>query len=147
VETPTNESAPSQPKRPVVEFLKRYLEMAEKGEITSVVLGYISSKGGAALQSTPMSPIMLNHLSKLLDRRVNREYDQAMAQASEPRATTGAGAVPAKSRQEAHLPRNVRRAFENRQKKLVKQATKKAARKKVAESVLANPPPPVAASK
>lgn len=141
METPANPPAQT-PSQRSAEFMRKYLEMAEKGEITSVVVGYIRPNGGAAVQSTPMSAIMLNHLSKLLERRVSREYDRALAQNAEAaRSSTGAGAVPEKGRQEAALPRNVRRALENRQKKLTKRAMKKVARKKLAETVIAAPTP------
>jgi len=125
----------------VVEFLRRYLDMAEKGEIQSVVLGYIKTDGGANLQSTPISPIMMNHLHKLLERRVDREYDRAIAQAADSgRQTTGAQAVPEKPHQQA-VPRKVRREVQQRVKNLQKLAAKKARKKQAAEEVIRTPAP------
>lgn len=136
---------PPSPQRPVVEFLRRYLDMAEKGEVQSVVLGYIKSDGGAAMQSTPMSAIMMNHLSTLLERRVNREYDRAIAQAAGPgRQSTGVGAVPEKPRVEAVLPRNVRRQIEKRNAKQQKATSKVARKKQAAENLVRAAIPPAA---
>lgn len=139
--TPSGQAEQAAPKRPAVEFLRRFLDMAEKGEITGVVLGYIKADGGAAVQSTPMSAVMMNHLSKLLDRRVDREYDRAIAQASAPPASTGARTVPDKSRVEAHLPRNVRRLHEKNLQKLQKKAVKGAKKKQAVEQVVRAPAP------
>lgn len=142
--TPSGQVEQPTPKRPAVEFLRRYLEMAEKGEIQSVVLGYIKADGGAAVQSTPMSAVMMNHVSKLLDRRVDREYDRAIAQASGQPTGTGARTVPDKARAEAQLPRNVRRVVQRNQQKLQEKATKTAKKKQAAENTLRAPPPPSA---
>jgi hypothetical protein len=108
-------------------MLTEYLEKAKKGELQSLILGFVRVDGGAAVQSTPMSPVMMNHLSTLLERRVAREYDRALAQANNARVGTGAGAVPETSRQSpaAKLPRKVRRAVQQRQKALQELAAKK----------------------
>lgn len=135
--TPDTEPGQTPPaEQPVVTFLKRYLEMAQKGEIQSVVLGYVRTDGGAAVQSTPMSTIMMNHLSTLLELRVAREYARAMAQASAPAATTGARGVPEKGRTEAQLPRKARRAVEQRRRNLQKLAMKEAKKKQAAAAVV-----------
>ena len=126
---------------PVVVMLSEYLEKAKKGELQSIILGFVRVDGGAAVQSTPMSPVMMNHLSTLLGRRVAREYDRALAQAnSAARPGTGAGAVPENPRQSpaAQLPRKVRRAVQQRQKALQDLAAKK--EKKARKAA---PPPPV----
>ena len=133
------QAAPS-PASPVVVMLSEYLEKAKNGELQSLILGFVRVDGGAAVQSTTMSPVMINHLSTLLERRVAREYDRALAQANNARIGTGAGAVPETSRQSpaAVLPRKVRRAVQQRQKNLQALALKKAKKEKQAA-----PPPPV----
>lgn len=138
--TSAQQTKPPQHERKVVEFLKRYLEMAEKGEIQSVVLGYVKTDGGAAVQSTPISTIMMNHLSTLLEIRVAREYRLAMEQAAGPAASTGARGVPEKPRVEAQLPRAVRRAMQKSQQKLAV----KAAKKKLAPEPVREATPPAA---
>lgn len=127
---------PAPPPSPVVVMLTEYLDKAKKGELQSIILGFVRLDGGAAVQSTPMSPVMMNHLSTLLSRRVAREYDRALAQANSARTGTGAGAVPETSRQSAQLPRKVRRAVQQRQKNLQQLAAKKARKEKPV-------PPPV----
>ncbi|HSV90887.1 MAG TPA: hypothetical protein VLH80_07290 [Nitrospiraceae bacterium] len=108
-------------------LLDRFQELAKKGELQALVIGFVKTDGGAAVQSTPMNAIMMNHLCRLIDRRVSREYDRALAQASGARATTGAGAVPENPRQSpaVQLPRNVRRQVEKAQRKLQKRAAAK----------------------
>jgi hypothetical protein len=123
-------------------MLEEYLAKAKKGELQSIIIGFVRVDGGAAVQSTPMSPVMMNHLSTLLERRVAREYDRALAQANSARGGTGAGAVPEMPRQSpaAQLPRKVRRAVQQRQKNLQQLAEKKAKQQKKPEPVIRRPP-------
>jgi hypothetical protein len=140
VETPEQAApAKTESQSVVVAFLERYLEMARKGELQAVVLGFVKVDGGAAVQSTPMSAILMNHLCRLHERRVTREYDRAIAAAAPARQTTGAGAVPDKARQEAQLPRKARRQLEERARNLQKLAKKKAIKKKAAEELVRRP--------
>lgn len=120
------QSTPPAPKvSPTVEFLEKYLAMAKAGELQSVMVGYVQMTGGAAVQTTPMSPVMLNHLSTLLERRVAREYDRALAKSSEARSPTGA--MRANSpKQTLPLPRKMRRQIELAQKKEMERLAKKA---------------------
>lgn len=135
--TPDEPVRTPDPKKPVVEFLRRYLEMAEKGELQSVVLGFVKTDGGAAVQSTPISAVMMNHLSMLLQIRVQRAYREAMAQATAPAPSTGARGVPEKARTEAILPRKVRREVQRNLQRLTK---KKAKKKQAAAQVLKRVP-------
>jgi len=121
-EQPSSTKAPAPsngPKEAIKKLLDTLQGMADKGELQGLVVGFIKMDGGAAIQSTPISPVLMNHLSRLLDRRVAREYDRALAQANGARTSTGAGAVPESSRQSpaAMLPRKVRRQVEKAQKK------------------------------
>lgn len=117
---------PAAPKvSPTVEFLEKYLAMAKAGDLQSVMVGYVQTNGGAAVQTTPMSPVMLNHLSTLLERRVAREYDRALAKSSEARSPTGA--MRTNSPKEAPpLPRKMRRQIEIAQKKEMERLARKA---------------------
>lgn len=114
--TPATDT-PATGKAALALMLEGFLEMVEADKIQSLVIGYVGVDGGAAIQSTPMSPVMLNHVSKLLERRVNRQYDQALARANAPRAPSGG--VPEVPRQDpTKLPRNVRRQVEKAQRKM-----------------------------
>lgn len=124
METP-DQSAPVPKISPTVEFLEKYLAMAKAGDLQSVMVGYVQMNGGAAVQTTPMSPVMLNHLSTLLERRVAREYDRALAKSSEARSPTGA--MRSNSPKAAPpLPRKVRRQIEIAQKKEMERLGRKA---------------------
>lgn len=121
----TTDKNPETPQSPVAVLLAGLQEMVRKNELQALVIGFVKSDGGAAIQSTPMSAVMLNHLCRLIDRRVSREYDRALAQANGARPTTGAGAVPEVARQVAQLPRKVRREVQQRVRNLQKLAAKK----------------------
>ena len=138
----THEKSPQAPgKSAVSELLEKYLEMAVKGELQAVVVGFIKTDGGAAIQSTPMSAITMNHLSRLLDRRVAREYDRALAQAAGQRTGTGAGAVPEQPRQAAQLPRKVRRQVQEKLRNLEKLAAKRAKKTAAQAPIIRQPAP------
>lgn len=128
METAEQNTPPAPKDSPTVEFLEKYLAMARTGDIQSVMVGYVQKDGGAAIQTTPMSPVMLNHLSTLLERRVAREYDRALAKMSETRSPTGA--MRANSPKPAPLlPRNVRRQID---------LAKKRERQRLAKAAKAN---------
>lgn len=127
--------APAPRPNPIETMLSEFLGRARSGELTSLVICYANTAGGAAVQSSPMSPIMMNHLSKLLERRVTREYDQALTKANTPRPGTGAGAVPEQARVAAQLPRKVRRAVKRSQDKLLQHAEKTAKKPPAAPEV------------
>lgn len=122
---------------PAVPFLEKYLELARKGEIQAVMLGYVQLNGGAAVQSTPMSPIMLNHLSTLLERRVAREYDRALAKSSD--AVSPTGPMRANS-PKSELPRKVRRQVEIAQRKEAARLAKKAKQQANGAALIRRPP-------
>lgn len=145
MDTPEKSPDPSPGKQSVSELLAKFQEMATKGELQAVVVGYVKNDGGAAVQSTPMSAITMNHLSMLLQRRVAREYDRALQQAGAPRPGTGAGPVPEQPRQAANLPRKVRREAKLRLENLAKLQRKQAKKKAAVENVVRNPAPPVEA--
>lgn len=124
---PAEQTPSTAPKvSPTVEFLEKYLAMAKAGELQSVMVGYVQMNGGAAVQTTPMSPVMLNHLSTLLDRRVAREYDRALAKSSDARSPTGAMRSNSPKQPEPQLPRKVRRQIELAQKKERERLARKA---------------------
>ena len=128
--TPPPAPGAARPPHPVEVTLTEFLGRARFGEFTAIVIGFIKADGGAAVQSTPMSPVMMNHLSKLLERRVSREYDRALAQ-NVARSGTGAGAVPEAPRTSpaVTLPRKVRRSVKRKQNKLQALAEKNANKK------------------
>lgn len=140
-ETPAPSAAPAGPRAAIEKLLREMGAMLERGELQSLVVGFVKTDGGAAIQSTPMSPVMMNHLSTLLERRVAREYDRALAQANSARAGTGAGAVPESSRKvpPVKLPRNVRRQVSKAQKRLHDQNRRKIEKAEAAQALLANP--------
>lgn len=131
--------ASASPSARVGKLLEEMTALHAKGQLQALQVGYVRADGGAVVQSTPMSPVMLNHLSKLLERRVSREYDRALAQASAPAAGTGAGAVPETPRNSvaAKLPRKVRRQVEKAQRKAAKKAVPSTP---TAEPVIRRPP-------
>lgn len=139
METPETVSESSSTKSPVVSLLEQLQEMNAKGELQSFIVGFVKTDGGAAVQSTPMNAITLNHLCRLIERRVTRQYDQVMAQTSAPRPSTGAGGVPEVARAAALLPRKVRRAVQERQKNLEKLAKKKQAKAPLAPIIRRTP--------
>lgn len=142
VETPA--TPPGKPATGPQEAIKRLLvemiSMLERGDLQSLVVGFVKTDGGAAIQSTPMSPVMMNHLSTLLERRVAREYDRALAQANSARAGTGAGAVPETSRKvpPVKLPRNVRREISKAQNREHVKNRRKIEKAEAAQALIAN---------
>lgn len=111
----TADKAAEAPKvSPTVEFLEKYLARAKAGEVQAVMIGLVQVDGGASVQTTVMSPVMLNHLSTLLERRVAREYDRALAKSSEARSPTAG--VRSNTPKPA-LPRKMVRQIERAQKK------------------------------
>lgn len=124
--TTDNNAEPTTGQAAVSRLLEKYLDMARKGELQSVVVGFIKVDGAAAIQSTPMSAVSMNHLCRLLDRRVSRDYDRALSQAAAQGTGTGAGPVPEQPRQTGQLPRKVRRDVQQRIRNLEKLAAKKA---------------------
>lgn len=145
MEAETPATQPGKPATGPQEAIKRLLvemiSMFERGDLQSLVVGFVKTNGGAAIQSTPMSPVMMNHLSTLLERRVAREYDRALAQANSARAGTGAGPVPETSRKTApaKLPRKVRRQVEKAQRRVLERSKKKAAKAEAAQTLIASP--------
>lgn len=95
-------------------ILESFLKMAAAGELQSILIAYVRVDGGAAVQSTPMNAVTVNHLCRLIDRRVNQQYDRVTAPAGSNRSPTAGVPVNsprAKERAEvaARLPRKVRR--------------------------------------
>lgn len=109
---------------PTVEFLEKYLARAKAGELQAVMIGLVQADGGASVQTTVMSPVMLNHLSTLLERRVAREYDRALAKSSEPHSPTQG--VRSNSPKAPALPRKMVRQIERAQKKESERLARKA---------------------
>lgn len=120
------------PQGKVVHMLMNALERAKAGKLQAVIVGYITTEGAAAVESTPMSPVMLNHVSYLLQRRVSNAYDRAAA-AQVP--NSGVGAVPATGGKDKIVPvtpgvpiaRKQRRLMAKQINKLAKKATGKSA--------------------
>jgi hypothetical protein len=126
METAEQPLPPAPKVSPTIEFLEKYLAMAKAGDIQSVMVGYVQKDGGAAVQTTPMSPVMLNHLSTLLERRVAREYDRALAKTSEARSPTGAMRANSPKTDSLPLPRKMRRQIELARKKEMERLAKRA---------------------
>lgn len=122
-----------------VALLTRYLKMAEKGELQSVLVAYVKSDGTAAVQSSPMPAMTMNHLCRLIDRRVSRDYDRVMLAANKPKSPTGPVPVNSQSPAMAALPRKTRRAVEARQRNLQKLSDKKAKANARAADLVRNP--------
>lgn len=146
METSSEKPAPAAangPKARIDKLLAEMLAMHAAGELQALVIGFVKKDGAAAVQSTPMSGVMMNHLSKLWERRVAREYDRALAQANGSRATTGAGAVPESARQShvAALPRKVRRQVLAAQKKEREQSQRKLDKLAAADRLIRKPAP------
>jgi hypothetical protein len=117
-------SAPASREDPVLKLLKEFTQMAERGELSAVMVGFVLKGGDSAIRSTPMAASMMNHLSRILDCKVDRMYDRAMAAGEQPRSPTLA--MRAQAPAEAQLPRKVRRQVQAAQRKMQKKAKKKA---------------------
>lgn len=144
METSSETAAPAAANGPEARIDKLLAEMHAMhaaGELQALVIGFVKKGGAAAVQSTPMSGVMMNHLSKLWERRVAREYDRALAQANGSRATTGAGAVPESARQPpgAALPRKVRRQVAAAQRKQHEQNQRKLDKLAAADRLVRKP--------
>lgn len=133
------------PRAAIEKVLYEIDAMHQAGTLQALVVGFVKTDGGAAIQSTPMSPVLMNHLSTLLERRVAREYDRALAQAnSAARPGTGAGAVPESSRQSpaAKLPRKIRRQVAHQQSKMHAKNQKKIDKQAAAQALVRRTPTP-----
>lgn len=108
----------SSPPDPVMKMLRDFTERAERGELAAIAVGFVTKDGNASVQSTPMAAATMNHVWRLLDRKVSRLYDRALSAAEQPRSPTGA--VPAQNPVAAQLPRVVRRKVEAIQRKMRK---------------------------
>jgi hypothetical protein len=111
----------------VIQMLQDRLEEAKLGKIESILIGFTTTEGGATVQSTPMGPLMMNHLSMILQRRVWRAYDRA-EQIRQASASPGTGRVPVTGKEAKivpaaaapGVPRNKRRAIARQIKKAAK---------------------------
>lgn len=122
-----NDAPKLSPQARVIQMLMDRLADAKAGNVQSLVIGYTTPDGGASVEATPMSAVMLNHLSTLLQRRVMRSYDRA----EQVRPTgPGVGAVPVTGTTDkmvpaaSGLPRNTRRRLAKQIKKAGKAALK-----------------------
>jgi hypothetical protein len=123
MDSTTNEADPLSA---ITAMLREFGKQAERGELTALLIGFVRKDGAAAVQSSPMTAITLNHLSMLLQRRVARSYDRALAASEAPRSPTGAMRTHSPKTPEVQLPRKVRRAVKAKQRKLQKKAVKQA---------------------
>lgn len=111
---------------PVGDLLRQFLQRAERGELTAVVIGFVTKEGAASVQSSPMTAITMNHIQRLLDRKVDRLYDRALAVADMPRSPTGIGVRTQAAQSPAvQLPRKVRRQVQAAQKRVLKKSLKR----------------------
>lgn len=122
---------------PVRAMLDQFVVKAMEGKFASLAIAYVQKDGAAAVQSTPMAAVTMNHLLMLFHRKVARVYDRALAASEQARSPTGAIRPQSPQSPAAQLPRKVRRQVEAQQKKLQKKAAKKAKGK------LNGPPLPV----
>jgi hypothetical protein len=83
-------AAAKPPVNPVVALLEGALERARAGDITNCALAYLTREGGSAVVSTPISPVMLGHLGRLFDQRVDEAYAAARQRQNEGLSPTGA---------------------------------------------------------
>lgn len=115
------------PQGQMVKMLADRLEQAKAGKLQSVMIGFVTTEGAAGVESSPMSPIMLNHLSFLLQRRVSGAYDRAARSEGPgappvgkvPSTAAGAKVIP---KVDNNLPRKTRRQIA----KQINKASKKA---------------------
>lgn len=109
----------------VIKMLTDRLEEAKQGKIAAVVIGYTTPQGGTAVQSSPIDPVMLNHISTMLTRRVARAYDRVE---QSPNKGTGAGPVPTTPAHQKIVPKGNSNASRN-QRRAIARAVNKAAGK------------------
>ncbi len=83
-------AAAKPPVNPVVALLEGALERAKAGDITNCALAYLTREGGSAVVSTPISPVMLGHLGRLFDQRVDEAYAAARQRQNEGLSPTSA---------------------------------------------------------
>lgn len=83
-------AAAKEPINPVVALLEGALERAKAGDITNCALAYLTREGGSAVVSTPISPVMLGHLGRLFDQRIDEAYASARQRLSERVSPTAA---------------------------------------------------------
>lgn len=111
------------PQAQVIKLLEDKLAEVKEGKITGVVLGWTTTDGGAAVMSTGIHAIMLNHLSLLLQRRVDQVYDR-IERAAQQERHPGPGPVSTAGQPKtlASLPRSVRRQVKKAQQKAAAKA-------------------------
>lgn len=117
----------SPPIDPVVVMLEEYLAKAKAGELRDVLIGFIYKTGKAGMRMTPMAAQEANHLSRILDVRVQREYAAMLFQPQGgPRAPVSQGGGSASRNLSPKEAAVVRQAM---QRKVVAAVKKKKANK------------------
>jgi hypothetical protein len=95
---PTTDADPTPTPPPgnqaVITILERYLTEARAGKISGILVAYTTPQGASEIHTSPMGVVLLNHLARLVDRKINREYDRAAAVAQ---AARSPGTMPARS--------------------------------------------------
>lgn len=114
----------------VLAHLDPILKMALAGELQGVMVGYMRVDGAATVSSSPMSPIMLNHMLKLFERRVNREYDRAVQGEQQAHSPTNPMRSNSPKPVLEQLPRKERRQVQAAQRRMVKKSLKEALKAK-----------------
>lgn len=92
-ETPSPTPQPDPQVHPTVALLEKWLLEARAGRLASVLIAYSTPEGNSEIVTTPMPITVLNHFARLLDRRVDREYDRVSAAS---RAARSPGTMPAR---------------------------------------------------
>lgn len=94
-------------------LLAEFITRAEDGLLANIAIAFTTRTGVADVYSSPMSPVSMNHLLKLFDRRVNQAYDRALRavdKSKAPASPTGSVKTNSPAAQAAALlPRKVRR--------------------------------------
>lgn len=140
----TDETPRLSPQAQVIQMLMDRLEDAKAGKIEAVIVGYTTPEGGAAVQSTPMGPVMMNHLSMILQRRVMRAYDRS-EQIRQASASPGTGRVPATGKDAKIVPAGTAPGVPRKARRLMAKQINKAGKAKPAPASPANGTVPAAA--
>jgi hypothetical protein len=125
--TGTTDVSPNPPATPdpVRKMLREFMEKATRDELAGIAIAFIQKDGAAAVQSTGMTAVNMNHLLMLFNRKVSRMYDRALAAAEQPRSPTGAVTAQSPTSPAAQLPRKIRRQVAAAQKKVLKKSLKR----------------------
>lgn len=134
-ETPaeaTNNESPALPEAPPPEekldpciaLLEKFMEQAKQGKIKQLVIGYLLVDNDASVRMTPMPAAVMGHLSRLIERRVNAEYDRftrmvetARSPGTQPARSSSTPSTEPPAEPQPHLPRKVRQMLKKAQKR------------------------------